>query len=113
MKKIIRLTENDLARIVRRVIQENEGDGCEHLTGRMAMAFNKSKKYIESIKDIESRVGKYGEPEIFHELREELNDILDVAIDKNCSNIEELIQTKNNFLYFMARKTGELDAFMK
>ena len=113
MRKVVRLTESDLVRLVKRVIKENEGDGCESLMGKMAIAFNKSKKYIESIKDIESRVGKYGEPEIFHELREELNDILDVALDKDCSNIEELIQTKNNFLYFMARKTGELDAFMK
>ena len=29
MKKIIRLTENDFARIVRRVIQENEDDDIE------------------------------------------------------------------------------------
>ena len=115
MRKVIRLTENDLARLVKRVISEQplEGDGCESLMGKMAMAFNKSKKYVESIKDIKSRVGKYGEPEIIHELREELSVILDDAFDKNCSNIEELIETKNNFLRFMSRKTGELDDFMK
>ena len=51
MGKVIRLTESDLVRLVKRVIKENEGDGCESLMGQMAMAFNKSKKYIESIND--------------------------------------------------------------
>ena len=98
MKKVIRLTENDLTRIVRRVIQENEDDGCEHLTGRMAMAFNESRKG-----------SKYGEPKMFHELRTKLGEILDVALDKDCSNTEELIKTKNNYLYLMALRTGEIE----
>lgn len=110
MGKVIRLTENDLARIVRRVIQENEGDGCESLMVEMENIFNESMSTVEGTSDIKKRRPYYG-PDVLHELRNKLGEIMDVAFDKDCSNTMELEQTKLKYLYLMGVELGEIEPY--
>jgi len=108
MKKVIRLTENDLARIVRRVIKENEGDECENLMGEMENIFNESMSTVKSIKGEGKNIDGY---DALKELRNIFGEIMDVAFDKDCSNIMELEQIKLKYLYLMGVELGEIEPY--
>ena len=52
MKKVIRLTERDLARIVKRVIKENEDEEDENFWDRVKLDFGRPKDFTAILSDI-------------------------------------------------------------
>lgn len=68
MKKIIRLTESDLNRIVKRIIRLNEEDDFINYD----LTKEKADKIAEELKDLY---------EIFHEIEEEIYDLEDELFD--------------------------------
>jgi hypothetical protein len=61
-KKVIRLTESDLARIVRRVLMENENDPFTELTTCIMSITPPAGVCAELKKEIETALAKYSPP---------------------------------------------------
>ena len=113
MKKVVRLTESDLVRLVKKVIKENEfeddefdmdmGSDCDEIISQMKYIF---KDFIRDFKrsspDTQSILGA---SDMYHDLESELGGLLDMAEENDCdieSTYEELL---NKF-----RKYTELDS---
>lgn len=101
MKKIVRLTENDLMRIVKKVIKENELSydefddydmGCGDLEYEMENTFNALYGFIK-------RPTKFtNKKEIYNDLDEELSSIIRLAEDNGCDNIKDLRKLRKDYL---------------
>jgi hypothetical protein len=79
MKKVIRLTESDLTKIVKRVIKENEEEG---------MAVNKVENFVEKPK-VQNYINKMISKLSDEEIQELENSLKDLGIDGN-SGAEEI-----------------------
>ena len=86
---------------------ENE---CKNLMGEMENIFNESMSTVEGTSDIKKRIPYYGS-DVLHELRNKLGEIMDVALDNDCSNTMELEQTKLKYLYLMGVELGEIEPY--
>ena len=86
---------------------ENE---CKNLMGEMENIFNESMSTVEGTSDIKKRRPSYGS-DVLHELRNKLGEIMDVALDNDCSNTMELEQTKLKYLYLMGVELGEIEPY--
>jgi hypothetical protein len=86
---------------------ENE---CKNLMGEMENIFNDMMSTVEGTSDIKKRRPHYG-PDVLQELRDKLGEIMDIALDKDCSNIMELEQKKLKYLYLMGVELGEIEPY--
>jgi hypothetical protein len=117
MKKIVRLTESDLAKIVKRVIKENEfeedefemdmGPDCDEIIDAMNEIFEDFKKYFDhSSPDTKSILGASA---MYDELESELGGLLDEADQNGCENLYD-IESMYGDLLDMFRQHTELDS---
>jgi hypothetical protein len=90
MKRIIRLTESDLTRIVKRVIKENE-DEDENFWGRVKLDFGRPKDFTAIISDISDLIS----------YSEDVNDFkmkLEEFTEDNQEDIDNLTDNERNRL---------------
>ena len=96
MKKIIRLSESDLARIVKRVIKENkfkEMDDCEVIISNMEYVFNDFMSFVKTSPEEQS-------PEdMYDDIQSELGGFLDMAEEMECENIDEVYMIYDELIY--------------
>lgn len=92
MKKILRLTESDLVRIVKRVIKEQEDNDCESLFEDMRYVF---KDFIAYVKNSD---GEESPEDLYDELESELSGFLSQGEDMECEEIEALEDDYNEYL---------------
>ena len=91
MKKIIRLTESELSRLVKRIIKEREdemgfdsSDDCEKLFSTMEYVFNDFMDFVKTSPEEQS-------PEdMYDDLQSELGGILHQAEEMECEDIQDL-----------------------
>ena len=90
MKKIIRLTESDLTRLVKRIIKEQDemgfdsSDDCESLFSTMEYVFNDFMDFVKTSPEEQS-------PEdMYDDLQSELGGILHQAEEMECEDIQDL-----------------------
>ena len=91
MKKIIRLTERDLARIVKRVIKENEDEEDENFWDRVKLDFGRPKDFTAIISDISDLIS----------YSEDVNDFemkLNEFTEDNQEDIDNLTDDERNRL---------------
>ena len=91
MKKIIRLTESDLARIVKRVIKENEDEEDENFWDRVKLDFGRPKDFTAIISDISDLIS----------YSEDVNDFkmkLEEFTEDNQEEIDNLTDNERNRL---------------
>jgi hypothetical protein len=94
MKKIVRLTESDLVRLVKKVIKENEFDmdmgiDCDRILYDMEYVYNDTMRYYNSYNERLSpdRQNFKLEPEeMYDELASELSGFVDEAYQNDCEN---------------------------
>lgn len=103
MKKIIRLTERDITRIVRRVIKENEtSNECEKLLSDMEYVFS---DYMSMLQTSPNEI----DPEEFYdEVETELGGFIDFAIGNDCDDyiIKDM---EESYGYFLSELANTLD----
>ena len=117
MKKVVRLTESDLVRLVKKVIKENEfeddefemdmgmGSDCDEIIDAMNNIFQDFKKYFDhSSPDTKSILGA---SDMYHDLESELGGLLDMADD--CENRYDIESEYEDLLNKFRRHT-ELDS---
>jgi hypothetical protein len=96
MKKIVRLTESDLVRLVKKVIKENEfeddefemdmgmGIDCDRILDEMEYVYMDTMRYYKrSSPDTQSILGT---SDVYNDLEEELGGLLDMADQNDCEN---------------------------
>ena len=91
MKKIIRLTERDLARIVKRVINENEDEGDGNFWDRVKLDFGRPKDFTAILSDISDLIS----------YSEDVNDFemkLNEFTEDNQEDIDNLTDDERNRL---------------
>ena len=97
MKKVVRLTESDLVRLVKKVIKENEfeddefemdmGIDCDEIIDEMNYVYDETMRYYErSSSDTKSILGT---SDVYNDLAEELIGLLDIADQNDCENFRE------------------------
>ena len=85
MKKVIRLTESDLTRIVRGIIKENKGmKGCDAIITDMEYVFQ------DFMSDLKTSPGENDVTTMYDDLETELGGLLDEAYSMDCENIKEV-----------------------
>jgi hypothetical protein len=117
MKKVVRLTESDLVRLVKKVIKEQEfeddefemgmdmGPDCDEIIDAMNDIFEDFKKYFDhSSPDTKSILGA---SDMYHDLESELGGLLDMADD--CENRYD-IESEYEGLLNKFRRHTELDS---
>jgi benzoyl-CoA reductase/2-hydroxyglutaryl-CoA dehydratase subunit BcrC/BadD/HgdB len=117
MKKVIRLTESDLVRLVKRVINERDLEkefdefssdeespiDCEHLFKSMDFIYDDFMSHISLSPD---EIDEADAEDLYDEFETELGGILDEANQMDCDNIEDLEIVYNEYLSEMANKLG-------
>ena len=94
MKKIVRLTESDLVRLVKKVIKENEFDmdmgiDCDRILYDMEYVYNDTMRYYNSYNERLSpdrQNFKLKPEEMYDELASELSGFVDEAYQNDCEN---------------------------
>jgi hypothetical protein len=118
MKKVVRLTESDLVRLVKKVIKENEfeddefemdmsmGPDCDEIIDAMDDIFQDFKKYFKhSSPDTKSILGASA---MYNDLESELGGLLDIAEENDCENRYD-IESKYEELLNRFVKVTEMD----
>jgi hypothetical protein len=101
MKKIVRLTESDLVRLVKKVIKEQEFDmdmgiDCDRILDEMEYVYMDTMRYYKrSSSDTKSILGT---SDVYNDLMEELSGLLDMADQNDCenfiANLESILQPR-------------------
>jgi hypothetical protein len=114
MKKVVRLTESDLTKIVKRVIKENEFDmdmgiDCDRILDEMEYVYNDTMRYYNRYNkslspDIQNF--KLDAEEIYDDLEEELGGLLDMADQNDCENFREVESMYYELLEMFVEETG-------
>jgi hypothetical protein len=96
MKKIVRLTESELVRLVERIIKEDDvEDECEGLIDLMGYIYD---SYIESMETNPDEI----DPEIeFENFEREIEDILYRADEIDCKNYDDIEYSANGYIQMM------------
>ena len=92
MKKVIRLTESDLAKIVKRVIKEQEDNDCESLVDGMRYVFK------DFMADVKNSDGEESPEDLYDDLESELSGFLSQGEEMDCDNIEHLEEEYEKYL---------------
>ena len=105
MKKIVRLTERDLTRIVKRVIKENNvpennvpENSCEDFISRMRDIYEETQSFISRKSDKirkSDEFRKYGGIYVYNVyeiLEDQLGYIVDMAEEMECDNYYDLLE---------------------
>jgi hypothetical protein len=96
MKKIVRLTEAELVRLVKRIIKEDDvEDECEDFIDLMGYIYD---SYIESMEKNPDEI----DPEIeFEDFENEIRDILYRADEIDCKNYDDIEYSANEYTQMM------------
>ena len=100
MKKIIRLTESDLARIVKRVIKENNvpENSCEDFISRMRDIYEETQSFISRKSDKIRKSDEFRKSggiyvyTVYEILEDQLGYIVDMAEEMECDNYYDLLE---------------------
>ncbi len=96
MKKIVRLTESELVRLVERIIKEDDvEDECEGLIDLMGYIYD---SYIESMEKNPDGIDADVE---FENFGEEIGEIVDRADRIDCKNYEEIESSFDEYMGMM------------
>ena len=96
MKKVVRLTESDLMRLVKKVIKEQEfeddefdmGIDCDRILDDMEYVYDETMRYYKrSLSDTKSILGT---SDVYNDLMEELSGLLDMADQNDCENFRDV-----------------------
>jgi|694.fasta_scaffold131413_5 hypothetical protein len=96
MKKIVRLTESELVKLVKRIIKEDDvEDECEDFIDLMGYIYD---SYIESMEKNPDEI----DPDIeFENFGEEIGEIVDRANQIDCKNYEEIEISFDEYMRMM------------
>jgi len=96
MKKVVRLTESDLMKLIKKVIKENEfekdefdmdmGIDCESIIDEMEYVYNDVMRYYKRYSGEEN----FDARELYYDLLGELSELLDMADQNDCENFREI-----------------------
>ena len=108
MGKIIRLTESDLVRLVKRIIKENEFENDESNMNSDCDEIIDNMRYVyrDIMRHYKSKPEKFDAEEMYNDLESELGGLLDMAYDNDCENIQEVELMYDDLLKMFLMKTG-------
>jgi hypothetical protein len=116
MKKIVRLTESDLMRIVKRVIKENEfekdefnmdmGIDCDGIIEGMDYVYNDIMRYYNKKSSSDIQNSKLDVKEMYDDLASELSGFVDEAYQNDCGNYVEVELMYYDLLDMFVKETG-------
>ena len=114
MKKIVRLTESDLVRLVKKVIKENEFDmdmgiDCDRIFDDMKYVYSDTMRYYNRYNKSLSpdrQNFKLEAEEIYDDLASELSGFVDEAYQNDCENYGEVEAMYNELLDMFVEETG-------
>jgi hypothetical protein len=92
MRKVVRLTESDLVRIVKRVINEQDENECESLVEGMRYVFKDFMGYVKNSD------GEESPEDLYDDLESELSGFLSQGEEMGCDNIEHLEEEYEKYL---------------
>ena len=100
MKKIVRLTERDLTRIVKRVIKENNvpENSCEDFISRMRDIYEETQSFISRKSDKIRKSDEFRKSggiyvyTVYEILVDQLGYIVDMAEEMECDNYYDLLE---------------------
>ena len=113
MKKIVRLTESDLVRLVKKVIKENEFDmdmgiDCDRILYDMEYVYNDTMRYYNSYNERLSpdrQNFKLKPEEMYDELASELSGFVDEAYQNDCENYGQVEAMYYDYLDMFVEET--------
>lgn len=114
MKKIVRLTESDLVRLVKKVIKENEFDmdmgiDCDRILDDMEYVYNDTMRYYNRYNESLSpdrQNFKLKPEEMYDDLASELSGFVDEAYQNDCENYGQVEAMYNDLLDMFVEETG-------
>jgi hypothetical protein len=96
MKKIVRLTESELVKLVKRIIKEDDiEEECEDFIDLMGYIYD---SYIESMENNPDEIDADAE---FENFGEEIGEIVDRADQIDCKNYEEIESSFDEYMRMM------------
>jgi hypothetical protein len=115
MKKIVRLTESDLVRLVKKVIKENEFDmdmdmgiDCDRILDDMEYVYNDTMRYYNRYNESLSpdrQNFKLDAEEMYDDLASELSGFVDEAYQNDCENYGQVEAMYNDLLDMFVEET--------
>ena len=113
MKKIVRLTESDLVRLVKKVIKEQEFDmdmgiDCDRILDDMEYVYNDTMRYYNRYNESLSpdrQNFKLDAEEMYDDLASELSGFVDEAYQNDCENYGQVEAMYNDLLDMFVEET--------